>query len=106
MRKAPRQGVANLISLVTLPDSRPASALTSLNVDPGGYVPAIALLLSGRLGSVAIACHSLLLSDILSEKMFASTDGELNITRTSPLRGSRTTTAPFKLSGNASSATF
>ena len=51
--------------------------------------------------SVAMADQFLLRSSEDIEKMFGSTEGELYITRTSPLRGSRAITAPLSVSGNA-----
>ena len=45
---------------VMAPDSKPAIAVTSLKVEPGGYWPLIALLLSGVRGLLSRSCHSVL----------------------------------------------
>ena len=80
---------------------RPASAVISLNVEPGGSA-LIARLTSGSPSSFCRAFQSLAL--MLGMNVFGSNDGTDVIAKMFPLFGS-TTTAPARLTArNASSA--
>src|SRR5208337_4575321 len=70
-------------------DSSPASATHTLNVDPGAYSPAEALLISGAFLSLVQAIHCAWLTPLSNSD--GSKDGVVVIASTSPLRQSITT---------------
>src|SRR5512135_3101681 len=78
---------------VIAPCSSAASATTGLNVDPGAYTPAIALLVSGDFASDVSAFHSSVVRPRL--KAPGSNAGVDTIARISPESTSSTTAAPL-----------
>ncbi len=90
-------GPGTTVSLVYLPLASAAAAVTSLNVDPGGYVSDSARSSIGWFGSlvsVSQACRCLVGS--WSARAFGSYDGLVTRARMAPVVGLRATTAPLR----------
>src|SRR3990167_9253111 len=81
-----------LVSEDHLSDSRAAEATTILNVEPGGYCPCRARLVSGWCGSVTICSHTAAVRP--RDRVLGSKVGRLASTSTSPFVVSSATTAP------------
>ena len=88
---------------VTVLDSNAAATITTLKVEPGGYCPWVARLLSGRPSSCTISTHCFAVNSL--ESTLGSKPGRLAMARISPVRGSNATMAPDS-GPNKSSAIF
>src|SRR5512133_243380 len=86
---------------VAIPALSAASAVTSLNVEPGGYCPEMARFCKGCCGLLRSSSHCL--TEMPPEKTDGSKVGRLTIASTSPVLTSMATAAPLS-SPNAASA--
>jgi hypothetical protein len=87
------------VSGVIVPLSRPAAAVTTLKVEPGGYWPCVTRLSRGVVGSV-FSCER------CSGTRFGSYGGLEANTLTRPVFGSIATTAPKPTALSSSMASF